>query len=66
MPEGWPDMLDIALGTVNREDLDANALIPERQLWCNYGIGWVKEIATNGMGEDIPRHPSYKVNEISK
>jgi hypothetical protein len=32
MPEGWPDMLDILLGTVDREDLDGLALAPERNV----------------------------------
>lgn len=31
--EGWPEMLDIVLGTVDRENLEGNALVPERQLW---------------------------------
>jgi hypothetical protein len=56
MPEGWPDMLDIVLGTVERGDLSGEALRPERQLWWDYGIGWVKELTVRGVG-GVPRHP---------
>lgn len=62
MPEGWPDMLDIFLGTVDREDLLDGALAPTRQLWWDCGIDWVRDLSIKGAGE-LPRHPSYKVDE---
>lgn len=31
LPEGWPDLFDFVLGTMNRED------------WDTEGIGWIKE-----------------------
>jgi len=52
MPGPWPDMLDILLGTTNREDLEKCAdeqeggrgiLQPDLQLWCDYGIPWLKK-----------------------
>ncbi|CAG8954453.1 hypothetical protein HYFRA_00006081 [Hymenoscyphus fraxineus] len=63
MPEGWqPDMLDLFLGTVDREDLVGGILAPTRQLWWDCGIDWVKEISISGAGA-LPRHPRYKPDE---
>ena len=69
MPDGWPEMLDFMLGTVDREDLqrevedDANRghdrrglLQPERQLWCTYGIPRVRDVSS---GFDGPKHAIY-------
>ena len=36
--DGWADMLDVALGTVDREDLEEVELVAERQLWWSCGI----------------------------
>jgi hypothetical protein len=63
MPEGWPDMLDIVLGTVDREDLEKDALKPERQLWWDYGIDWVKKLTIEGL-EALPKHPDYRVDHV--
>jgi hypothetical protein len=63
MPEGWPDMLDIILGTICREDLEGDALQPERQLWWDCGIDWIQKMATQGVGS-LPKHPSYNVDTI--
>jgi rhodanese-related sulfurtransferase len=58
---GWPKMLDILLGTVDREDLDDGAkLAPERQLWCDMGVGWIRWFARNG----IPEHPTTKIDQV--
>ncbi|EPE27056.1 Mss4-like protein [Glarea lozoyensis ATCC 20868] len=65
MPEGWPDMLDIVLGTVDREDLSGEALKPERQLWWDCGIEWIKDMSVQGVGE-VPRHPDYKVDVVDE
>jgi hypothetical protein len=65
MLEGWPDMLDIVLGTVDRGDLEGEALRPERQLWWDYGVGCSKEMATHGVGS-LPKHPSYQVDKVVK
>lgn len=52
MPESWPDMLDILLGTMDREDLEKchdekdggrGLLEPDVQLWCDYGISWLRK-----------------------
>lgn len=56
VPEGWPDRLDFLLGTVDRGYLEGEGL---RQLWWEYGVGWIKEISARKM-EDLPRHPNYE------
>lgn len=61
MPEGWPDMLDIVLGTVDREDLEKDGLAPERELWWAKGIPWVQRLSGGGSG-GIPRHPLSNIN----
>lgn len=33
MLSGWPNMLDIPPGSVDREDLDRDILAPERHVW---------------------------------
>ncbi|MCJ1244329.1 hypothetical protein MMC30_001527 [Trapelia coarctata] len=63
MPEGWPDMLDIVLGTFDRGDLETGWLEPERHLWWDYGVGWVKGFATQGAG-GIDKHPSHDVSNL--
>ena len=60
---GWPRMLDIWLGTVDRKDLDAEGMVPERILWCDFGIDWIRRFATQG-GGGIPEHPTTKIDEL--
>ncbi|KAK3201493.1 hypothetical protein GRF29_185g1172742 [Pseudopithomyces chartarum] len=60
MPEGFPSMLDITLGSVNRSHLDGDALVPERHLWWDYGIDWIRRLATEGYGA-LPIHPDYRI-----
>jgi hypothetical protein len=64
MPQGWPDMLDIVLGTVDREDLEKD-LSPERELWHDRGITWIQNFARNGSG-GIPRHPLSDINIVKE
>ena len=40
-PEGWPEMLDLVLGTIDREFLGGSNLVPERQLWWDCGVDWI-------------------------
>lgn len=60
MPTGFPSMLDITLGSVDRGDLDSDALVPERHLWWDYGIDWIRRLATKGYGT-LPIHPDYRI-----
>ena len=63
-PESWPDMMDILLGTVDREDLERDWMKPTRELWWDKGIPWIQELVREGTGkEDMPRHPLWKINE---
>ena len=52
---GWPIMLDLWLGTVDREILEQDYLMPERMLWCEKGIAWVRKLSREGLG--VPEHP---------
>lgn len=60
MPEGWPEMLDVVMGSINREDLEGEAMVPERAVWCDFGIGWVRRLA--GEGLRIPEHARSNVS----
>ena len=62
-PEGWPEMLDVVLGTVDREFLEGSNLAPERQLWWDCGIDWIQRLATEGAGH-LVKHPSYEVGDV--
>ncbi|KAF7908792.1 uncharacterized protein EAE98_012451 [Botrytis deweyae] len=61
MPEGWPEMLDVMMGTIDKKDLDSDAMIPERAVWVDHSIGWVKKLAREGLG-NIPQHPLTNVS----
>ena len=58
-----PEMLDIVLGTVDREDLEKEWFVPERMMWSSFGINWVKRLAREGAG-GTPEHPFWKINEV--
>ena len=60
---GWPQMLDIWMASVDRADLERAFMSPERQLWCEKGIPWIREFARYG-GKGIPEHPTTKLNEV--
>lgn len=59
---GWPPMLDLWLGTVDREYLQEQWMAPERMLWCEKGIGWVRELAREGHA--VPEHPLTSRSEL--
>jgi len=63
LPESWPDMVDILLGTVDREDLEKGWLKPQREIWWDMGIPWVRDLVRGGtQKEGLSRHPLWKVN----
>lgn len=62
-PEGWPEMLDVVLGTVDREYLEGHNLAPERQLWWDCGIDWIRRFTTEGACQ-LAKHPSYEVGDL--
>lgn len=63
MPEGWPQMLDILMGTIDREDLEREELRPERHVWWDMGIGWIKELFGKG-DEGMPKHPLARITDF--
>ncbi|KAF2785978.1 hypothetical protein K505DRAFT_380566 [Melanomma pulvis-pyrius CBS 109.77] len=65
MPAGFPNMLDITMGSVDRRHLETNALVPERHLWWDYGIDWIRRLATEGYGA-LPIHPDYRIADTVK
>ncbi|MCJ1300984.1 hypothetical protein MMC08_003783 [Hypocenomyce scalaris] len=62
MPEGWPEMLDILMGTIDREDLENGQLRPERHVWWDKGIDWVKKLFSEG-DEGMPKHPLARLTD---
>ena len=56
-------MLDIWLGTVDREDLEQGYMRPERMMWCEKGVPWIRELARSGAG-GIPEHPLTKIDQV--
>ena len=62
---GFPDMLDIVLGTIDREDLEGEAMAPERHLWWDCGFEWVQKFSRKGSG-GLPVHGTYMVNELKE
>lgn len=62
MPKGWPPMIDIPLGTLDREYLAKDWFSPERHLWWDCGIPWVHEFVTGGAA-NLPKHPLSNMND---
>jgi len=63
LEDGWPDMVDFLLGTLDREDLEKDWFIPEREMWWEKGIPWVQDMVRAGtIKNDLPRHPLWKMN----
>ena len=63
-PSDWPLMLDILLGTVDREYLDSGALKPQRHMWWSKGVDWIKDFTRAG-ASDLPIHPESKVDRLA-
>lgn len=41
-PDPWPTQLDIWAGSVDRVDLEREWFVPVREVWLDFGIGWVE------------------------
>lgn len=61
-PDPWPRMLDIWIGSVDQADLEKEWLVPERHLWYDVGIEWIRKFGSEGSG-GVPKHGTYKVDE---
>ncbi|KAJ8062863.1 hypothetical protein OCU04_008117 [Sclerotinia nivalis] len=59
--DAWPDLFDVVLGTIRRDDLEGEWMIPDRHCWVSKGIPWVGRL-TNGIKE-MPRHETFKLKE---
>jgi len=62
VPPGWPDIMDVLLGTVDRGDLETDTLAAERHVWWAKGIGWIQDLFT-GVNGALPKHASAKLTE---
>ncbi|KAL9610189.1 MAG: hypothetical protein Q9167_005093 [Letrouitia subvulpina] len=62
MPDDWPEMLDILMGTVDKECLEKEELKPDRHVWWGKGIGWVKSLFDED-GREIPKHPLARLTD---
>ena len=51
----WAEMVDIFLGTIDREYLEKYQLSPERQVFWDVGIDWIKKFSTHGF-HGLPQH----------
>lgn len=56
-------MLDLLLGTFDREVLDRDWLEPERHVHWDRGGGWIRKFAVEGLGR-LDKHPTYKISEV--
>jgi len=63
MGDGWPDLFDVLLGTIDKADVEKDWMAPDRHCWVECEIGWIREL-TNGR-PGMPRHPTYKLNEFA-
>ncbi|MCJ1453996.1 hypothetical protein MMC28_004346 [Mycoblastus sanguinarius] len=61
-PVGYPDMLDVVLGTVDREYLEHEWMVPERMMWWDCGIDWIQKFSSDGA--HVPKHPTHKIDEV--
>ena len=61
MVQGYPDIFDTLVGTMDRSCLEKDWMEPERQCWWDKGIEWVQALSFNG--SKAPRHPSSRVGE---
>ena len=64
MVEGFPDIFDTILATVDREDLENGWLAPDRHCWWSKGVPWVQSLVEGRLR--VPKHLTFKVNEIAE
>lgn len=60
---GWPTLVSIWSGTIDREHLDKDYMAPERMVWCYDGVPWIRKLAAEGAG-GIPEHPLTKIDKV--
>jgi len=56
-------MLDIFLGSLDRESLESPGVRPDRHFYWKGGIEWIRRTITDGdaflQGKPLPRHPEF-------
>ena len=57
MPEHWPQMLDVLLGGIDREDLKNDFLIPDKHVFWESGVPWFTKLLDEGNAK-IPKDSS--------
>lgn len=60
MLDGYPDIFDVLLGTLDRADFEKVGIEPERHVWWGCGVEWVKGLVRKGSG--APRHGTGDVS----
>ena len=60
MREPWPEMLDVYLGTIDRQDLEKGFMAPDRHISWELGIQWAKELS----GGRMVKHPRSCLEEV--
>ena len=58
-----PGILDIVLGTVDREVLEHEWMMPTRQNWCDLTIPRIKRLVEGGEWDKMGQHPKGEYNE---
>ena len=57
MPEYWPQMLDILLGSIDRGDLKNEYLVPDKHVFWEKGVPWFTKLLDEG-SKVIPKDSS--------
>jgi hypothetical protein len=63
MEWGWPEMMVITTGTVDRESLQEDCWKPESAFWTALGIPWVRDNLKAG-DPDMKEHPLGFRNKV--
>lgn len=58
-------MLDIFLGPVDGEFLQSETLAPEKHLWWNCGLDWIKHLVRNE-ADQRAKHPGDDLDEVAE
>ena len=65
-------MVDIVLGSLDKESLEMEGVRPERHFYWDSGVGWVKRLIAEGdgsldmkgQGKGLPKHPDGNRLEV--
>ncbi len=64
-------IVDIAMGTLDRESLEADGVRPDRHGWWDSGVTWIRQLLTSGDVRDgwqggLIRHPTGRVTQAAE